>query len=120
MPQMLALAVKPFKETKMKYFCVLLLVVMPLSVMASVVEEGKIDDFIIEGDIISIWLSGENDLSECAGGARWTMQESDANYEAKISAILMVAASNKEIKFKSTGSCGNWASNKIYYIHMEI
>ena len=103
----------------MKLICGLLFLVLSFSAQAFVLENGTIDDVIIEGAFVSIWLSGENDLSECSGGARWIIQEGEDNYQAKLSAILMAAASNKSIKLRSTGVCGNWSANKIYYIHLD-
>lgn len=83
-------------------------------------ETGRVTTIIVEGtDLISINLSGMDATSECSGGGRWTINRTtDPLFKEKYAAILAAAASGQEITLVhlSSSGCGDWTSNKIYYV----
>jgi len=84
-------------------------------------ETGKVKNIIVEGaNIISIWLEGEGDFTvDCTGGGRWTIAASDGLFKEKYAAILAAASAGKTITLfhlKAYG-CGNWDSNKVYWVN---
>jgi choline kinase len=103
-------------EYKLKKIYLSLLLLLSLPVDAVVTESGVITHFIIEGNIVSIWLSGSDKTNECSGGSRWTLVKTDSLFEEKFSTVLAAAASKNNITIRSTGTCGTWNSNRIYYI----
>ena len=94
--------------------------VFSASVVADGTETGKVTNIIVEGtNIISITLDGTDHTTDCAGGGRWTISSSDALFKEKYSAILAAASSGKTITLFHLGGwgCGNWDSNKVYYVN---
>lgn len=85
---------------------------------AAVIETGTINNIIIEQTMVSFWVSGQDEVSECSGGARWTLNESDDLFKEKFSVLLAASTAGKTISVRSTGTCGNWDSNKVYYINL--
>jgi hypothetical protein len=90
------------------------------AVKADTNETGYISRIIVEGDsTVSVWLDGVDDLSECNGGSRWTVTIiGDQLFKEKVSILLTTATSRQKVHLHGlTGyGCGNWESNKIYYI----
>ena len=84
-------------------------------------ETGKVKNIIVEGaSIISIWLEGEGDFTaDCAGGGRWTVSASDGLFKEKYAAILAAASSGKTITLfhHNAYGCGNWDSNRVYWVN---
>lgn len=100
----------------------LLFVFFTADVYADVAEEGKINRIIVEGQsMVSVWLDGTDNNSECAGSGRWTINKSeDQMFKEKLSTLLSVAQSKQTIRLFHLTSygCGSWNSNKIYYINV--
>ena len=92
-----------------------------ISSVASVQESGKVSRIILEGaaNIVSVWIDGTDDKSECSGGDRWVLLESDSLFKEKYSALLMAFASGKEVILHSTGSCPVFNGNGIYYVYLK-
>lgn len=89
---------------------------------ADATETGRVTTIIVEGsDLISINLSGADVTTECSGGARWTINRSDDLFKEKYAAILSAAATGQEITLVhlSGSGCGDFSSNKIYYVQMN-
>lgn len=110
----------------MKYiYRVLLLLILnlySLQVQAGVDETGTIDRIIVESNsLVSVWLSGPDVVTECVGGYRWTVSNTDGLFKEKLSLLLTAASQNKIIHLHHTTGwgCGNWDSNKIYYIDVK-
>jgi|GEM_PF-2675597 len=89
------------------------------SSMASVTESGTLSRLIIEGNVVSIWVNGVDDKSECSGGDRWVLLKSDSLFQEKYSALLMAFASGKEVILHSTGTCPTFNANGIYYVYLR-
>ena len=89
-------------------------------VFASVDETGKIIRLIVEGNaIVSVWLNGTDVNTECSGGSRWTLQNSnDGLFKEKLAMLLAAAASGEAVHLHhlTAWGCGNWNSNRIYYV----
>lgn len=98
------------------------LILVSTNAFANVYETGKITRMVAEGEsFVSVWLDGSDDISECTGGERWTLETSDPLHKEKYAALLSAAAAGKVIKLihLSGSDCGQWASNKIYLISIE-
>ncbi len=82
-------------------------------------ETGKITRIIAEGYTkVSIWLDGDDDTSDCAGGGRWTINSNDLLHKEKLSMLLAAATTEKPVHLLglTTWGCGSWDSNQIYYV----
>ncbi|WNO07977.1 hypothetical protein [Teredinibacter sp. KSP-S5-2] len=95
------------------------LIVISFSSSASVQESGKVSRIILEGNVVSVWVDGVDNTSECSGGDRWVLLESDTLFKEKYSALLMAFASGKDVVLLSTGSCPVMNANGIYYIYLK-
>lgn len=107
---------------KIEYKIFLLVFLFPSFCFAATDETGHITRLIVEGNhYVSVWLNGPDDLSECSGGSRWTVHDSDVLFKEKLSVLLTAASSNQSIHLHGiTGwGCGGWESNKIYYIDVK-
>jgi len=102
-----------------KLLQIVVVVLLTSNSYADVDETGTITRIIVEGSsIVSVWLSGIDITSECSGGTRWTIQNSDPMFKEKVSALLSAAAAGNTVHLFHLTSfgCGNWDSNKIYYV----
>jgi len=105
-----------------KLFFVILLSIIYSIAFADVDETGKITQIIVEGDsIVSVFLSGTDVVSECTGGARWTVDSSDSLFKEKVSILLTAASAGKTVHLHHLygWGCGGWDSNKIYYVDVQ-
>lgn len=89
-----------------------------INVSADVLETGTVSKIILESNKLSVFLSGADDLTDCAQGGRWTMTTDDPLFKEKYSAILAAASAGKTISLKhlAINGCGWLDSNKIYYV----
>ena len=86
---------------------------------ADVSETGRVTTIIVEGsNLISINLSGVDATSECSGGSRWTISRTDDLFKEKYAAILSAAATGQEVTLVHVSGfgCGDFASNRVYYV----
>jgi len=105
------------------YVSLIFSIVLSNIALADGSEKGKVKNIIVESDnIISVVLDGPDYTTECSGGGRWTISTSDKLYKEKYSAILAAASSGKTITLFHLGGlgCGNWDSNKVYYVNTEF
>ena len=107
-----------------KFILVLILALMSNAVFANASETGKINRFMMESNsIISVWLDGTDDISDCAGGARWSLHSTDDLYQAKLSLLLTAYSTQAAITlFHAAGwTCGGPQSNanRIYSIDVR-
>ena len=87
---------------------------------AAVSETGVITKLTVEtGGIVSVWVDGNDDLSECPGGSRWTIQSSDALFNEKLALLIASASQKKAVNLYHTTGCGTWDSNNIYYVSVD-
>lgn len=86
---------------------------------AAVNESGLVTNIIVEANIASIFVSGADAVSECAGGGRWTILNTDVTFKEKLATLLAAASAGKTVYLHSTGTCGNWNSNIIYYVNVS-
>ena len=97
-------------------------VLTPALSYANSTETGKIFRIIPSGSSVirvSVWLDGVDDLSECAGGNRWTIEKGDdSGFKEKLATIYLAYALGKTVSFThgSWLGCGAWDSRKIYNI----
>lgn len=105
-----------------KIIVLLCFFLMSYTAQASVQETGKVTRVIVEsGDILSVWLSGPDQASECSGGGRWTILGSDSLFKEKLSLILTAASQGKDVKlYRVDGPCGPWDSNSAYYVDVSF
>lgn len=108
----------------MKILRILLYLLFLISNAASadVDETGKITRMIIEGNsMVSVWLDGPDVTNECDNGSRWTLSSSDLLFKEKLSLLLSASSQNKSVHLHhlTPWGCGNWSSNKIYYIDVK-
>ena len=95
---------------------------IPAVSYANSVETGKIERIIQSAggvQVVQIWLTGDDDQSECAKGERWTIQKGvDIAFKEKLAMILLAYAQNKTVSFYhgTWQGCGIWDSRKIYYV----
>jgi hypothetical protein len=71
--------------------------------------------------MVSVWLDGTDNNSECAGSGRWTINKTEEQmFQEKLLKLLTAAKPKQTIRlFHLTAhGCGNWNSNKIYYINV--
>jgi len=102
-----------------KKMIVLALFLASFNAYSAVNETGTITRIIVEGNtMVSVWLSGVDDSTECASGSRWTIASSDLLFKEKVSTLLAAASSGKQVHLHhlTAWGCGNWDSNKIYYV----
>jgi len=82
-------------------------------------ETGKIIQIIYEGSsVVSIFLDGVDDKSQCSGGGRWTIYKSDGLFKEKVASLMAAATTGKKVNLYMLDSqtCGGWDSNTIYYV----
>jgi hypothetical protein len=108
----------------LKLILTITLVFLSNAVSANAVEAGKINRFMMESNsIISVWLDGTDDITDCAGGARWSLHTDDTLYNAKLSLLLTAYTTDKVVKLFHTpgwtcgGPLGN--ANRIYSIDVQ-
>lgn len=102
-----------------KWIFILMMLIIPSLAHAHVTETGKITQIITEGsNNVSVWLDGTDDTSLCSGGSRWTVDDTDPLFKEKYSLLLVAVATGRTIKLEhlDTMACGNWSSNKIYFV----
>jgi len=91
--------------------------------LADADETGKITNIIVEGNsIVSVWLDGADVSTECTGGGRWTISNTnDSLFKEKVSTLLAAASTGKTVHLHHLAGwgCGAWESNKIYYVHVS-
>lgn len=83
---------------------------------AAVDESGQVANIIVEANYASVFLNGTDANSECSGGSRWTINTADVTFKEKLAMLIAAATAGKTVYLHSTGVCGNWASNTIYYV----
>lgn len=101
-----------------KILFIFLLLSLTNSVFADVDQTGKITRIIVETqNIVSVWLDGASNTTECTGGTRWTITSDDLLFKEKLSILIAAASSGKTVHLHHVTSygCGNWNSNRIYY-----
>jgi hypothetical protein len=88
---------------------------------AAVDESGLVANIIVEANYASIWLNGADPTTECVGaGGRWTINNTDVTFKEKLAMLMAAATAGKTVSLRSTGTCGNWGSNIIYYVNVAI
>jgi len=104
----------------------IIFIILPLIISsianADVTVVGKIKNIEIDGQsIVSVWLDTTANTTECSGGWRWTVANTDALFKEKLSTLLAAAAAGRTVTlFHLSGwGCGNWNSNKIYYVNVQ-
>jgi len=100
----------------------LILSTFPMPSFGDVSEAGNITGIIVEGSsFVSVFLDGVDVNTECSGGGRWTLDTSDPLFKEKYAALLAAAASGKKVNLYHLSGlgCGNWISNRIYYVHVQ-
>jgi len=90
---------------------------LPLVALADATETGKVNKVKVNSNnIISIWLDGPNDETDCSGGKQWTINpDTDQRYKEKYASILAAANTKTTITltYISSAGCGTWFSNQI-------
>ena len=91
------------------------------SVFSDATETGQVTKIIVEGSIVSVWLNGIDVTTDCSGGSRWTVVNTDTLFKEKYAAILAAATSKQPISLfhLAAHGCGNWTSNKIYLVGID-
>lgn len=104
----------------MKRLIGLLGLLVAMNTSADVTETGTVSAIILETNILSVFLSGADALTDCATGGRWTVTTDDPLFKEKYSAILAAASAGKTVTLKhlTVNGCGWLASNKIYYVNV--
>ena len=103
---------------------VLLLLLIPPFSYANSTETGKITKLItqagtIGATVISVWLNGTDDTTECSGGDRWVIQHNKTRgFNEKFTTLLLAYEQNKTItlSYDSNLGCGHGNSRLIYQI----
>lgn len=103
---------------------ILLLSLFSTYAFSNATEVGKITRFQIESStVISVWLDGPNDLTDCPDGARWSVTTNDALYQLKSSLLLTAYTTNKSVTLTHITGWGcsgpQGTSNNIYAIRVE-
>lgn len=82
-------------------------------------ETGKVVNIIVESNnIISVWLDGEDYMTDCTGGARWTIPVTDPLFKEKYTAVLSAAQTGKRVILYhvTERGCGQWDSNQVFHV----
>ena len=103
---------------------VFLLLLIPAFSFANSSETGKITKLITQGGtigatVISVWLNGTDDTTDCSGGDRWVIQNNKTTgFKEKFTTLLLAYEQNKTITLShdSNLGCGHQNSRLIYQI----